>query len=703
MSALSRTLSVLLASYVFVYIIFCSLQITQVDIWWQLSEGFHILHTFSLPTQPAASFSLPATPYFDEYAGYEVILALIYKIGGFPVLWILFSAVYLLIIFLPIVNSGKKYPAFDILSILSYFAAGILMKSRLEERPELAGELLLVLMMVLLAKSRFEELSPNFYIRLFLIFFAWTNVHSSFVIGLFALVLWVGCELVSNRKRLTEKVLWERAFLVMILAALATIINPYGPSRLLFPFLQAFDPGSTALSPEMWPITDFSSITDALVIVAGMLLAFAFLTSRRTPLWLLLFSIFSFYMALKHFRFVGILAISLLFVYSSREISIQRSVRPRLIVLAKNMGLCLLCNFMLFAGSFNLLSIYGDLKSQKYLATYANPYAPNIVDQIPVAKGQPVSVLCSHGEGAYLSFGQNGDFHPLLDSGLAHFSDESKRYFFFLWNEPEALAQAAEHLKVNYVLLDRNNFCWIMTLTHLPDMAFICCDEDGMLWERKQPGSWTLTPGNRKEIEKSRDLLLQHHQIIRAFCYSTLLGRPSESLALLSQSDATEWSEPFFNYFSNWIALLPTSTIQDFLSQPSSQHYSLLNAVLWERLGPGPFESFVKANPPDRTSWQEKLVRARSDLQGGKIKDAVATFNSISPRPIASNSYYTLWHALGTAHGEVPSGDPGSYGKWQTWDEAAVEFTETMTARLNARMSALDSLADSKPRDYGVR
>src|ERR1700677_4760322 len=120
---LARALRVFVGSYVFLYAVFSSLSITQVDVWWQLAEGQHILHTGTLPTQPVAALGLPATPYFDEYAGYEVVLALLYHLAGFVGLWAAFSAVFLTILFLPAATTSQKYPSFDLASILALAAA----------------------------------------------------------------------------------------------------------------------------------------------------------------------------------------------------------------------------------------------------------------------------------------------------------------------------------------------------------------------------------------------------------------------------------------------------------------------------------------------------------------------------------------------------------------------------------------------------
>ena len=126
MTKINRVLQISFWSYAFIFVVSCSLQITQVDLWYQLAEGFHILSTWTLPTAPPAAFGLPAAPYFDEYAGYEIVLALLYKLGGFPGLWLVFTAVYLAIIFLPFSTSGRTYPAFQFAPTVALFFAGLL-------------------------------------------------------------------------------------------------------------------------------------------------------------------------------------------------------------------------------------------------------------------------------------------------------------------------------------------------------------------------------------------------------------------------------------------------------------------------------------------------------------------------------------------------------------------------------------------------
>ena len=69
MPTMQRAFQTFWWSYVLIFVVFSSFQITQIDLWWQLPEGLQILRTGHLPTQPVAAFGFPASPYFDEYAG----------------------------------------------------------------------------------------------------------------------------------------------------------------------------------------------------------------------------------------------------------------------------------------------------------------------------------------------------------------------------------------------------------------------------------------------------------------------------------------------------------------------------------------------------------------------------------------------------------------------------------------------------------
>ena len=690
MRNLNRSIQIFLWSYAFIYVVFCSLQITQVDLWWQLSEGARILRDWTLPTAPAAAFGLPATPYFDEYAGYEAVLALLFKIGGFPLLWMVFSAVYLAIIFLPVATSGRKYPAFDFSSTTAMFFAGILMKERLEQRPELVGGLLLVLLMAALGRAQLEKITAGTLAALFFLFLAWTNTHSTFVIGFFTLGLWLACELILKYRKFPIRLLLRGALLMSGITLIATMLNPYGPRRLLFPFIQAFDPGSTALSPEMWPITDITTVAGVLAMIAVALLAWGLLTTRGVPLWLILFSFFSVYITFKSFRFINLLAISVLFVYAVRTGPDEAKKTALPLRVFKDSALCLLCVFLIFADAFSFLFTWDEMRGENRLATHTSRFAPAICAIRVSDSNVRVPVLCGHGLGSYLSLEGNSLFRPLLDSGLSHFSSDTKRYFFFLWHEPDALDLVLERLRVNYVILNKETFPWIPTIHRQPGWEFVTCDATGLLWRRSPGGPHPLSASDRDQVELSVRRLLHDGEIVGAFDYSTLLDNPAESLGILAQYGGPEWSEAFFNSLCAWVDSLPPSALENFLAADHPRQYPLVDAILSARLGPEAFAKFVATNPPGPRPWFWKALQVRVCLQKGDRTQARAIFDTISPVPISSVTYYQLWHQVRGEDAKTSDSSLSAYGQWQTWDDDARRFMDAMSARLNDRMTELD-------------
>lgn len=689
MTNLNRSLQIFFWAFAFIYVISWSLIITQVDLWWQLSEGAHILQTWTLPSAPAGAYGLPATPYFDEYAGYEVVLALLFKLGGFLGLWIVFAAVYLAIIFLPVAASTQKYPAFDFSSTAAMLSAGILMRERLEQRPELVAALFLVLLMVILRKSQLEKITVGRLAALFFLFVAWTNTHSTFVIGFFTLGLWIACEALLKFRTVPLPVLARGAISMTGVVLVAAMVNPYGPRRLLFPFMQAFDPGSTALSPEMWPITDFSTVAGILALIAILLLAWGILTTRVVPLWLMLFSVFAVIISVKSFRFINILAIALLFVYAARAESAtaNQPTRSFLLTLFKDVLLCLLCVFFIFGDAFSFYFTYLEMRAENSLATHTRRFAADIC-AIKMADGNArVPVLCGHGIGSYLSLEGNSQFRPLLDSGLSHFSDDTKRYFFFLWHETTALELVLQDLHVNYIILNKETFPWTPTLHRLRDWEFVTCDTTGMLWKRSPGAPHPLSAGQRDQVEDAVRGLQQSGEIVGAFDYSTLLDDPAKSLRILELYNGREWSEAFTNSFDAWVDSLPRGVVADLLTNDHPQNYPLIDAILAARLGPDAFAKFAATNPPGPRPWFWKALEVRVALRKGDAAHARAVFDTISPTPISSVTYYQLWHQV---HPDpADSARLSTYGQWQTWDDQARQLIASMSVRLNDRMAEL--------------
>ena len=683
----SRFLSTIFACLVIVYVVLCALPIAQVDLWWQLTEGLRMLHTFHLPTAPAAAFGFPASPYFDEYAGYEVTLALLYRLSGFWGLWFLFVSVYLLLVFLPSQAFGRRLPKFDLLSTASILVAALLFKFRFEQRPEFIGELFLVLLFLVLCRLRLEAVFFRNYLYLFVIFVAWSNTHSSFVIGFFALSLWMATELVFKANQTSLSALGGMACLLALVTISASVVNPYGAERLLFPFQQAVDPGATVLSVEMWPLSDLHSVLGMLVLTASALILMAFLSSRQIPVWLMLFSLFSLYMAFKNVRFVNLLAISLLFVNACREartMALQQQP-SNFFALSKVIFLIAVCAIALLWDILSLTSLSEDPRHPTMSAMDNTFFDPMTAGMAHGGDRAFIPVLCEHGEGSYLSFPPSSPLHPILDSGLAHFSDAMKRYFLFVSNDPLAFRMATTDLQVSNIVIDRGTFPWTLSLCDTPGWRFVSCDKNGQLWEklpfRKSPA---IDSTEAREIQALVDQFVKANQYRSAFCYSALLKNTTASLRLLVRCRDAEWSDSLFNFVVDWVSSRDERDLREFLQGNHQNDYPLADAILWARLGPEPYEHYLTAvDRPMANSWQWNLTEARVHLMEGNRINAEQAFDSIATPPIASIGYYSMWQELKGA-ASAPAN-----GRWQMWNVSAHQFVLATTKELNQRIAIL--------------
>jgi len=329
-------------------------------------------------------------------------------------------------------------------------------------------------------------------------------------------------------------------------ALIATMLNPYGARRLLFPYLQALDPGSTALSIEMWPITDLGTPSGVLVLIAIALLAWGLLTTRGVPPWLILFSFFSVFMSFKSFRFINYLAISILFVYAARteHAGGGKSALPLSLIMLKNVALCLLCVLLIFFDAFSFLFTCEEMRGESRFATHTRLFAPEIC-AIKVDGRMPVFPPYAVPASARTSLSRERPVPAVSRHWPESLLQRYQALLLFLLQEPDALDLSLQHLHVNYIILNAETFSWIATIHRLPDWEFVACDSNGMLWKRSPGAPHPLNASDREQVKKSVFQFLQKGDGVFAFAYSTLLDDPPKASASLSNLTPAGGRNPF--------------------------------------------------------------------------------------------------------------------------------------------------------------
>ena len=193
--------------------------LSSVDLAYHLRAGGDILGGAGIPRADAWTFTALGQPWLDQQWGAQVILAAVYRLAGWTGLVLLrallvglLSALVLLVCVVR--GADLRRAAWLTLSafVVSAVALGL--------RPQLFGMVLLALVLLVLALRRDR---PRLMWAIPVIVAVWANLHGSFFLGPVVVGLaWL--EDVAERSPRARE-----TFAVGVVAALASLINPFGP------------------------------------------------------------------------------------------------------------------------------------------------------------------------------------------------------------------------------------------------------------------------------------------------------------------------------------------------------------------------------------------------------------------------------------------------------------------------------------------
>jgi hypothetical protein len=249
-----------------------------------ITVGERILATNRIPELSLASYTAPTDPFIAHAWLSEVILALLNRVGGLPLLAVFTAIIIGLTHALVIVFLRRRGvdPRWALLAGLISLALGA---THWLTRPHMFS-ILAALLTVLLLEGR----SRNRLLMFAALFALWANLHGGWLFGLLLISLYTAGEFLEywvggNRDHLTRA--WEHARGLAVATA-ATVLNPYGP-RLHLEVAEAVTSPLLSeniaeyLSPNFHEIADLPFLL-GLLIVVGVLA----LSARRMPFpWML--------------------------------------------------------------------------------------------------------------------------------------------------------------------------------------------------------------------------------------------------------------------------------------------------------------------------------------------------------------------------------------------------------------------------------
>jgi hypothetical protein len=245
--------------------------LSSVDLAYHLRAGAVILDGGGIPRTDSFTFTAAGLPWVDQQWGAQVMLAAVYRLGGWTGLVILRALLVGLLFGLVFVACRLRGPDLRRAAWLT-IAAFIVAAVALALRPQLFGMVLLAATLAIVASRRRR---PNFVWLVPLIVLAWANIHGSFFLGPVVLGLaWL--EDLHDRAPNPHRLL-----LVAVVAAAAALVNPFGAEIWSYAVGLSTNAQVTARITE-WQPTTLRTIPGMLFFGSALAVA-AFLARRGRP------------------------------------------------------------------------------------------------------------------------------------------------------------------------------------------------------------------------------------------------------------------------------------------------------------------------------------------------------------------------------------------------------------------------------------
>jgi hypothetical protein len=252
------------------------------DMWWHLRTGELILQD-GIPRQDTFSFTVPDNQWITHEWLSEVFMWLVYQVGSFPGLILVFAAIITLAFWLVYLRcNGRPYLATFVVLLAALASAPLW-----GVRPQMFNILFAALFVFLVEGFKDGKVSRRTLWLLPFLTLIWANLHSGYLLGVALLATYVIGESGQllfharpNRGLDWPAVGWLT--LMTLLSFLAAVLNPNGPELWIYPF---FTLGSHAMQQyiQEWQSPDFHLSffwPFAAMLLLGMI---SLLASRRKP------------------------------------------------------------------------------------------------------------------------------------------------------------------------------------------------------------------------------------------------------------------------------------------------------------------------------------------------------------------------------------------------------------------------------------
>ncbi len=210
-------------------------EISDPDFWWHLRTGQLILNSQSIPHTDLFSFTASGKEWVTHEWLSEVLIYLLYRLGGFTLLSIFFATVITVAFSVAFWNSDARPYAAGFVVFLGALATA----PTWGVRPQMLSLLLSSIFLFLL--DRYAQRDGLKYIApLVPLTILWVNLHSGFALGLAIVAAYLFARVaepfLTHSLALPPSHTLQPLTIVFLLCVLAVLINPNGARMYSYPF-----------------------------------------------------------------------------------------------------------------------------------------------------------------------------------------------------------------------------------------------------------------------------------------------------------------------------------------------------------------------------------------------------------------------------------------------------------------------------------
>jgi hypothetical protein len=302
------------------------------DVFWHRAAGVWMLDHHRVMTHDIFSYTVTGHSWITPEWGYGVLLAESVRLIGPVAFWLLsagLASLTVLAVALRCRLLGAGWTWTGLLCLETAVAVTLF----LDDRPQMVSYLFLALLLLLLSLAR---RSRRWLVVVPVLFVVWANMHGSFPLGLAVLALEAVVALVPvrvGRVTVSDPLGRAPALATLVVSALATLVNPFGPAVYSSALGVTFNGTIRRLVAE-WQSPDFHDPVVLAVVVLPVVITVGYLAVSRedVPAVELVLAAFLLVSTLDAFRFLPYFAIAWCALAARCSPLRREEIRPTLIV-----------------------------------------------------------------------------------------------------------------------------------------------------------------------------------------------------------------------------------------------------------------------------------------------------------------------------------------------------------------------------------